>query len=273
MRIWISIGLICTGLTVTFAQKGWEVGLMGGVSYYVGDLNTNYSLKSPGHYFSAVGRYNFNSRLSAKGGVGLSRVMANDQFSSNIYERARNLSFRSDIKEIGARIEFNFLPLIHGSKDAFFTPYLFTGLGIFSFNPEAELDGEWIYLQPLGTEGQDIDSEYRTNSANWQYGLGLKISLSYEWSVNIEVASNNTLTDYLDDVSTIYPDMLVLRRLRGPQAVELSDRSIDVPGIPASTIGGVGRQRGDSSNNDHYIQLSVGILYYFGQLRCPTISR
>src|SRR6056300_1337266 len=100
MRIWISIGLICTGLTVTFAQEGWEVGLMGGISYYVGDLNTNYSLKSPGHYFSAVGRYNFNSRLSAKGGVGLSRVMANDQFSSNIYERARNLSFRSDIKEI-----------------------------------------------------------------------------------------------------------------------------------------------------------------------------
>ncbi len=273
MRIWISIGLVFMVSTVGVAQRGWEVGLMGGISYYVGDLNTNYSLKTPGHYFSAVGRYNFNSRLAAKGSIGLSRVMADDQYSSNIYERARNLSFRSDIKEIGARLEFNFLPFIHGSKDAFFTPYLFSGIGIFNFNPEARLDGEWVYLQPLGTEGQDIDSEYRTSSVNWQFGIGMKISLNYEWSVNIEVASNNTLTDYLDDVSTIYPDMLVLRRLRGVQAVELSDRSINVPGIPASTIGDLGRQRGDSTNNDHYIQLSVGILYYFGQLRCPTISR
>lgn len=273
MRIWISIGFVLMASTVALAQKGWEVGLMGGVSYYIGDLNTNYSLKTPGHYFSAVGRYNFNSRLSAKGVVGLSRVMADDQYSSNIYERARNLSFRSDIKEIGARIEFNFLPLIHGSKDAFFTPYLFTGLGLFNFNPEAQLNGNWIFLQPLGTEGQDIDSEYTTSSVNWQYGLGLKISLNYEWSINVEIASNNTLTDYLDDVSTTYPDMLVLRRLRGAQAVELSDRSIDMPGIPASTIGGVGRQRGDSTNKDHYIHLSVGVLYYFGQLRCPTISR
>ena len=38
--------------------------------------------------------------------------------------------------------EFNFLPYIHGSRDYFFTPYLFAGFSVFSFNPKAEYTGD-----------------------------------------------------------------------------------------------------------------------------------
>ena len=35
-----------------------------------------------------------------------------------------------------------------------FTPYVTLGIGAFSYDPYAYLNGEKIYLRPLGTEGQ-----------------------------------------------------------------------------------------------------------------------
>jgi hypothetical protein len=76
----------------------------------------------------------------------------------------------------------------------------------------------------------------------------------------------------LDDVSTTYPDREDLLRDRGEIAVALSDRSVEIDGFDGSTIGEPGTQRGNSNTNDSYIMFGVGILYYFGDLKCPTPS-
>lgn len=264
--------LLSLSLSHVFAQKGWEVGGWFGVSNYFGDLNTSFDVSSPGLAGGAIFRYNFNERLSLKATVSYANLSADDADSNNPYEVARNLSFQSRILDFSPQIEFNFLPYIHGSEDLFFSPYLLAGINIFSFNPKAELNGELVELRPLGTEGQFKGEEYYTVQGGLVYGMGVKVDINEVWSVNVEFSGRALFTDYLDDVSTVYPDKTDLAKLRGDRAVLLSDRSIVVPGVD-EPIGDAGRQRGNRSNNDAYVFLGVGVVYYFGDLRCPEYSR
>ena len=48
-------------------------------------------------------------------------------------------------------MEFNLLPYHPGHFKFKVTPFVALGFGGMYFNPKAELNGEWIALQPLGT--------------------------------------------------------------------------------------------------------------------------
>jgi len=255
------ISIFLSNFLIVQAQQGAELGAFTGVAHYFGDLNTDFQITDPKVAFGIVGRYNFNERVSFKIAGTVSQVAADDIDSNNTFERRRNLNFQSSILDASAQIEFNFLPYIHGSKDQFFTPYLFAGLGITQFNPQTtyclsdpnlpvgQCPGptELVDLRPLGTEGQ------------------LKVDINYEWSINIELSGRRLFTDYLDDVSTVYPEINDLENFRGDLSVALSDRSLPIP----EKIGEPGRQRGNQQNKDSYAFLTVGIVYYFGDLKCP----
>ena len=251
------------------AQKGWEAGGWLGASHYFGDLNTDNEINSAGFAGGAFGRYNFNNRLALKMGGTLANISGSDTNSENTFELQRNLSFESIIVDAAAQFEFNFLPYDHGSKKNFFTPYLFAGINAFYYNPTAILDGVEHELRPLGTEGQFIAEEYTTVDGGIVYGAGLKFSLNYLWSIEIELSSRRLFTDYLDDVSTTYPEVDDLENLRGDIAVLLSDRSGEILEDP---IGVPGFQRGNSQNNDFYVTFGISLVYYFGDIACPAIS-
>lgn len=256
--------------TFLLAQRGWEAGAWIGTAFYLGDLNTSYNLSLPGPAGGIIGRFNFNDRLCIKFSANAAQVRGDDAISKNTFERARNLSFRSNVVEGAAQLEFNFLPYNHGSRDEFFTPYLFAGFNIFKFNPEAEYEGQWVELRPLGTEGQFKGEEYYSISGGVLYGLGLKFDLSYEWSINLELGARTLFTDYIDDVSTLYADKEDILQERGTIAAELSDRSIIIPGVNDGQIGEPGTQRGSSSLPDTNVMLGIGVVYYFGDLKCPA---
>ncbi len=252
------------------AQQGWELGGWVGTSNYFGDLNTTFNVKEAGLAAGIIARYNFNTRICMKVTGNYLRVGGTDANSDNTFERTRNLNFRSDVWDGSFNFEFNFLNYVHGSRDEFFTPYLFAGFSIFQYNPTTELDGVTYELRAFGTEGQFRGEEYSTVSGGLNYGLGFKIDLSYRWSVNIELSGRKIFTDYLDDVSGVYPDFNDLESLRGDIAVALSDRSVGAEGV---SVAQEGRQRGNGRKNDSYATLGVGIVYYFGSLKCPPISR
>ena len=261
------VGIVCFILgSSIYAQKGVELGGWLGATHYFGDLNTEYDLTSPGPAGGFIYRYNFNERLAVKFSANAGMIQGDDAKSENVFEQSRNLHFRSLILDGSLQLEFNFLPYIHGSGENGVTPYLFAGLSGLRYNPQAQLDnGQWVNLQPLGTEGQPPGEEYLRVSYGINYGFGLKFDLNYVWSINIEFSGRYLYTDYIDDVSTTYPDMTVLAAQRNPMAVELSD-----PSTPQ--IGVVGRQRGNSKDNDTYSFLGVGLLYYFGRVDCPDIG-
>lgn len=255
--------------TFSKAQEGWEAGGWLGASHYFGDLNTNFSLGSPGFAAGAIFRYNFNERIALKFSGNYGTIGADDANAKNIFERSRNLSFQSNILEAASQIEFNFMPYIHGSRDEFFTPYLFGGFNVYNFNPKAMYQGEMIELRPLGTEGQFRGEEYYSTQIGMVYGGGIKLSLNSVWSVNVEISARYLFSDYLDDVSTIYADPGDISNLRGPVAAAMSNRSIPIEGI--SQRHKTGDQRGNAFNNDSYVMAGVSLLYYFGDLKCPKI--
>jgi hypothetical protein len=253
-----------------FSQKGYELGVLAGISYYVGDINPNYSLKSPGPTLAVLGRYNFNNRTSIRLDAAAGRLIGKDSLSENPFQQARNLSFRTDYADASIDLEFNFFPYVHGSRNYYFTPYVYGGLAFTYYGPHAKLNDRWHALRPLGTEGQAVGDEYALISPALSYGLGLKMDLNYEWSLNVELSARQMFNDYLDDVSTTYPNMIELENRRGPVAPLLSDRSGE-RGI--EPIGALGRQRGVSGDNDSYYSIRIGIVYYIGLLQCPAISR
>jgi len=266
-RPFLVVVICVVTISSSFAQKGWEVGGWLGTSLYYGDLNNQVNFNSPGIAGGFLGKWNFNSRVALRGSFNFGQISANDAESNNNFNRNRNLSFSSNIYDLTAGIEFNFLEHIRGSKFETYSPFVFVGLSAFRYNPTAELNGQNFNLRELGTEGQDIGEEYFLISAGITLGAGFKYDLSGDITLGVEFTTRRLFTDYLDDVSTTYPDKPTLQAIRGPEAVALSDRSL------IDGIGEVGRQRGNSSDNDRYTFLSISITKFFGRLECPRISK
>lgn len=256
--------LLCT---VGYAQS-WEVGGWLGTAYIFGDINSNFQLKRPGYGAGLLTRYNFDERVCLKGSLNYGAVASKDSDSPFAYQKARNLSHRTDIAELTLQAELNYLPYKHGDPHHSYTPYLLVGVTGFFFNPQAKLDGKWYNLQPLGTEGQRRGSEYMRFQPALAYGIGMKYDLSYDWSINIEFSGRKLFTDYLDDVSGKYPNYSELRDTRGDIAVRLADRSGELDN--SEPIGLSGRQRGDVKVKDTYVLVGVGLVYNFASVKCPA---
>jgi len=259
--------MIITTITISHAQKGWEVGGWLGTSLYYGDLNNKVNINSPGIAGGVLAKWNYNTRVSLRSSFNFGRISADDADSDNNFNRGRNLNFYSNIYDFTNGIEFNFLDHIRGSKFETYTPYVFAGFSVFKYNPKTELDGVTYSLQEYGTEGQDIGEEYFLLSAGYTLGAGFKWDVSSDLTFAAEFTTRRVFTDYLDDVSTTFPDLNRLQAVRGATAVSLSDRSIE-DGIAIE-----GRQRGNSADNDRYTFISFSLTKYFGRLECPKISK
>lgn len=262
------ISLTLLGSLSAMAQPGWEVGANVGAALYFGDLNPEFNLSEPGAAANIFARYNIDNRIAVKTGFYYGRIKADDANSSNAFRRARNLDFFSDVFDGTVQLEFNFFHYEHGSRFNSFTPYIFGGLSAYSYSPKTKLNGTTYKLREFGTEGQEVGDEYSSFSLGIAYGGGLKWDLNYYWSMNVELSGRFLFTDYLDDVSTVYPNQATLSAIRGPEAAALSDRSLAEVNIAQE-----GSQRGNSKNNDSYNFATVGVAYYFGRVKCPEVSR
>ena len=224
-----------------------EFGILGGTGYYIGDMNSTHfnNLRVAG---GITYRKNFDRRFTFKSSALYTNVYANDENSKDLIKVNRNLKFKSDIIELSGQIEFNFLAYETGNSLYNWTPFIFTGVSIFNYNPQAEgSDGQWYDLQELGTEGQGTTSfpnrkKYSLTQLSVPFGGGVKIGVSDNFNIIVEYGLRKTFTDYIDDVSTTYAGI--------PSeftniAIELADQSIDGPQL-------AGIARGDETNKDWY---------------------
>jgi hypothetical protein len=206
-------------------------------------------------------RRSYSNHWAFKAAFNYGHVRASDEEAEDFDSRNRNLNFRSRIIELSGQFEFNFFPYQTASPYTTMSPYLLCGLSVFHFNPKAEIDDEWVELQPLGTEGQGTDlypdrDPYKRINAAFVFGGGMKFKLMRRFGVTIESGVRRTYTDYLDDVSSTYADPLAIRREYGKTAEFLSDRSLNqAPG------GNIGRQRGDTKHRDWYVFTGIQITY------------
>jgi hypothetical protein len=254
-------------------SQGSELGLFGGGSYYLGDLNPGRQFYKTQPAFGVFYRRILNPRYAVKANLLYGTVKAFDSDSENPEQVLRNLNFRSRIIELSAQIEFNFLPYQIGDIKKRFSPYLFAGISGFRFDPQGFVNDRWVDLPPLSTEGQGTQA----NSGNDYYGLfqlafpfgaGLKVWAFKRFGFSFEWGLRKTNTDYIDDVSTVYPDLNQLAIERGPFAASMSDRSLVNGDIGRNS----GQQRGNSRRNDWYSFAGLGITYKIGPKipKCPA---
>ncbi|MEI6852933.1 MAG: DUF6089 family protein, partial [Bacteroidota bacterium] len=194
-------------------------------------------------------RYNITPRWAFKVTALIGGLEGSDAKSKANVER--NLSFRSYIFEFSPQIEFNFLQYILGDKKHFISPYIFAGASVFNFNPQANLNSTWYSLHGLGTEGQGTTLEgkknpYSLTSISIPFGIGVKISPARFLSLGLEWGIRKTFTDYIDDVSTVYADPVILAAENGPEAAALADRSL-TPGNHTDLA------RGNPRTKDWYV--------------------
>ncbi|MEM9024141.1 MAG: DUF6089 family protein [Bacteroidota bacterium] len=211
--------------------RDYEIGLMFGTSYYNGELNptSQFNTDFMNTAFGVVLRKNLSTRWALRSGFYYGAVNGDDAKVDSDFNRNRNLSFHSSLWEASVVIEFNFLhynPMIRGK---YFTPYSFIGLGLFRFNPKADLENNTYELHPLMTEGVS----YKRTQPSIPFGIGFKFSATDRFLFSVEWGLRRTFTDYIDDVSGRYPAAGELDGL----AADLSDRSLEQIGEDGTNWG------------------------------------
>jgi hypothetical protein len=252
--------LLCLG---SFAQ--FRLGVFGGISNYMGDLEDKYYVNSRGT-FGITGTFPLTQRLNIRAGLTIAKVVGADSLSNQADLTARNLSFQSRISELSVLAEYNFFNL----DQIRWTPYVFGGLAVFRFNPYTfDQQGVQVFLQPLGTEGQGIpgyQGRYSRTQMAVPIGGGVKFALSESIQLGLELGIRKLFTDYLDDVSGNYADPAELLSGNGQQAVDLSYRGDELPGgdqnYPAK-----GFTRGSSRFNDYYYFTGLHLSFRLGQAK------
>lgn len=245
-----------------------EFGVQLGVSNYVGDLSNNSRslyMKESNFAGGIFLRYNYHPMLNFRLQGSYARVSGSDANSPHAAIQTRNLSFRSHIAELALLAEFNFPGYNPYAFKQPLSPYLFGGVAMTHFNPQASYGDRWVALQALGTEGQgmpNFDAPYRRTVISIPFGIGLKYALTDQINLGLEIGARFLFTDFLDDVSGNYVNSAELLAGNGVLAAALANRTGEFLGTEPISYP-TGTPRGDEKARDWYGILGLSISYNF----------
>lgn len=237
----LSFLFFLASLSVITTAKAQEVelGLIGGISVYSGDLSS----KEFGFYFEDANpagglylRYRPTNRLALRVHGVFTKVSAVADVSGVGDEGGEPLNFQSKINEMGIQAELDLFYL--GDQNAnHLAPYIYAGYSFISFDPEGERDGVFTRLQPLATEGQGIGGPnyapvpYSLSEGVLNVGGGLRWRASDRIVVGVELGGRRVASDYLDDVSNTNVNYFDILENSGPIGADFSNPSIQNPGL------------------------------------------
>ncbi len=181
-----------------FKQR--EIGIFGGASYYLGDLNPRAHFRFSHPAVGVFFRYSTNYRFGFRFGLNYGTVSADDSKSGEPDQLERNLNFRSRIYDFHSVAEFNFVEYRIGHSKHYMSLYLFGGLGGFYMNPQINNKNGYVSVQNQKTEG----TTYSQLQLSIPFGVGYKWSITDFMGLAVEWGPRKTFTDYLDDVSGKY---------------------------------------------------------------------
>jgi hypothetical protein len=268
------------------ASVNWEFGLgAGGMNCFTDlggrkgtgkgfmkDLNLSNTRLCASAYLEALYHYTIGGRLEfTYGSVTAYDSILGPGGGADGGRYQRNLSFRSKILELSLLAEFHPLAC-HAYSNGLtlprFSPYLVGGIGLFTFDPKAKLNNNWLSLNDLHTEGQGFvqytgRKPYKLTQCNVPVGVGVKYEVSTLLNARLEIVHRLLFTDYLDDVSTSYinPEAFYtnLPPAEAALATQLADRRRSPNHADDSKGSGI---RGNPGKKDTYfsVQLKFGLL-------------
>jgi hypothetical protein len=306
------------GFRYSFKDKAYNaIGISLNAFNYFGDLSpspkrlsTDIGLTKPAIGVSFIHR--FGPRYQLVGSFMYGGIRGSDSESADegdtkngIYRYNRNLSFRNRLKELSAVAQIDLYP----NKATYisrvnWTPYIYGGVAVFHHNPQAQAPavdaagnstgkkGEWVDLQPLGTEGQYADLQpgdvnyglkpYKLFQFAIPMGIGARFRINQVMDFAVEMGFRYTFTDYLDDVSGNYVNLDVFGDDNLARA--MSYRTNEVKGTPPPPSPGSGtmdsggytvwsgygheypdNMRGNKNDKDIYTVTTFRLTYIIGK--------
>jgi opacity protein-like surface antigen len=237
-----------------------HLNLFGGATNYQGDLQDKNYTFNQAHLAGGLGlSYDLTDQFSIRGSALFGKISGDDKYGRN---KARNLNFTSKLAEAQLALEYYIYPL----ADHSLTPYVFAGIAMYHFSPYTyDTSNTKVFLSPLSTEGQgfvDGIDEYKRSQFAIPFGGGVKLSLSENINVGLEVGFRKLFTDYLDDVSNAFVDKDLLLANRGPQAVELAFGGDELKSGAQYPAGGT--MRGGPDHKDWYYFTGLTLSFRLG---------
>lgn len=177
------IVFICSNL---YAQRFNVGGGVGGFNYK-GDRSPAFNVLNylPGGHL--LFRYNVSPAISLRLAGTTGVIGAKDSRSADPFISVRNESFRSNVSELSTVVEYNFLNYIPKRKALNWSPYLFGGVGYYTFKPNT------------------TSANYNKKQLNIPFGAGVKWEFRRPWSLEFEFGTRKLFTDYLDDLGDNVP--------------------------------------------------------------------
>jgi hypothetical protein len=292
MRKLVVLAILLALPMISKAQYYWDFGGGVGVANFLGEMGgeeltrrdfiADMKLVETRSAMNGFARYKINPMFSVKAGISWAVVRGADSLCTNPARYYRNLNFKNNLFEAAAEFEWFFYEVndlghTYRYKDNF-RAYVGLGVGGIYHNPKAFYNGDWVALRPLTTEG----IRYTQVVLDIPASLGFYFTINKRYRIGWNLSWRTTFSDYLDDVSTFYPDPSLLPNA---EAVALSDRTnhaaADAFGAASPTYGaGWGNnfgystyvdadgnqhfnKRGDPTHNDSYITSSVEFSYVY----------
>ena len=280
---------------IGFSQYYWDYGLKLGASNYLGDIGGLNQSKRPfvldmkmqetRWAIGGYARYKLRDPWSVEAQFNWVRISGADSLTK-AYDprRGRNLNFRNDIFQLNALGEWTFfenpdLGNTYRYENAF-AAYLCAGFSLFyqdpfaynpnrySWNAQGQIQQGggplWVNLHPLETEGV----HYHLIQFGLPIGAGINFTIKKRYRIGWSITWTKTFTDYLDDISRVYPDPNFWKQngyspQLAAEAAYFSNRATaaSASGVGLDQYGGEGEQRGDRGLKDSFITTTIDVGY------------
>lgn len=162
-----------------------ELGIILGGNNYIGDVGPTNYIYPNNIAFGGIYKWNRSTRHSYRISFTHFKISADDADADAANRTDRGYSFKNNINEISAGMEFNFFEFDLHQLDNQITPYVYTGLNYFSYNELYFLNGEMHKDENKWTLSIPIT-------------VGIKSRVGQHFVIGFEVSAKYTFTDNLD---------------------------------------------------------------------------
>lgn len=168
--------LVLSSFQSVSGQRKSDIGIIGGTSYYLGDLNSSRHFNSPSPAAGLLWRYNFNARNSLRFSGIYAGLKGDPSDFDEPFPNSPHQAFTTRLIDAGLSTEFNFRPYLPtGTRKDRYAPYVSAGLG---------------YSVVLGGP----------STLNLSFGGGFKYNVTTRLSAGAEWTFRKTFMDELDNV-------------------------------------------------------------------------
>ncbi|MEN2415587.1 type IX secretion system protein PorG [Flavobacterium mesophilum] len=177
--------LLCFFPFITLNAQINELGVFLGGSNFIGDVGSTTYINPDKLAFGVLYKWNKSPRHAYRFSYTQSTVSGNDVDSDETGRNRRGYSFRNNIKELSAGLEFNFFDFNLHDYHTKVTPYIYTGLSYFFYDD--------LYIT-----GGETYKDKTSSSIAIPMTLGIKSNVTPHFIIGAEVGARYTFTDNID---------------------------------------------------------------------------